>query len=216
VGEDGEFPDEEDEALLAERDRISTAPAAEDPAGPGLSRFRVEVEGAVEAYAARLRAVVGAALDHAVAEAGLDAGAEPREVPGWFAAVCAGGPGEGGGQDAPDFARRGGERYAAAGHGGPWDLPGWLERFDPDSAFRTWSWWDLTRAGDRQASLWVDAAGEDFFSCDELRWAAYTAGAVSVTGPEFVRKDVWPGRKGLADGTGRRDGDHSAGARIHP
>jgi hypothetical protein len=193
IGAGGEPPDEEDAALLAERGRTGTAPTAGDPTGPGLSRFRVEVEGAVEAYAARLRDVVGAALDRALVEAGIDIGAEPREVPGWFAAVCSGGQGEGGGQDAPGFARRGGERYTAAGHGSPWDLRGWLERFDPDGAFRRWSWWGLTRAGDRQVSLWVDAAGEDFFPCDELRWAAYTAGAVSVTGPEFVRGDGRPG-----------------------
>ncbi|MGK4581984.1 hypothetical protein [Kitasatospora sp. HPMI-4] len=79
----------------------------------------------------------------------------------------------------PGFARRGAERFVAAGHGAGWSLQGWLTEFDHDSG-RWWSWWDLTRSGDRTLSLWVDAGAESFFACDDLRWAAYTAGAASV------------------------------------
>ncbi|MFI9646257.1 hypothetical protein ACIHAA_08175 [Streptomyces sp. NPDC052040] len=184
---DQEFLDEEDEAFLDERDRIDAAPA-EESAPPWLSRFRVEVDGSRQEYAERLRSVLGAALDHALAEAGIDTETTPREVPGWFVAACAESGAE---RPLPDFARSGSEHFTAAGLGPGWDLRGWLERFDLDLDLRRWSWWDLTGADDRTLSLWVDAAGEDFFSCDELRWAAYLSGARSVTGPVLLRKDAW-------------------------
>ncbi|MFB7667111.1 hypothetical protein ACFC1R_24735 [Kitasatospora sp. NPDC056138] len=191
MGEDEELRgeavlDEQEQDLLDERDRIGARPEA-DAAPPGLSCFVVEVEGSVQDYADRLRAVLAAGLDGAVAQAGIDPHRTPRRAPEWFAAICD----EDGGRVAPDFARRGSEHYAAAGHGSGWYLDGWLERFDPDDAFRTWSWWDLTRAGDHTLSLWVSAGGEDFFACDELRWAAYTAGAVSVAGPTLLELDGW-------------------------
>ncbi|MDH6128124.1 hypothetical protein [Kitasatospora sp. GP82] len=178
---------EEEQALLDERDRIGTRPQ-EDAAPPGLSCFVATVEGSAQEYASRLRAVLGAALDGAVARSGIGREITPRQVPEWFAAICDGQDGE---RVAPDFARRGSERYTAAGHGSSWDLPDWLDRFDPDDPFRTWSWWDLTQAGDHTLSLWVDAGGEDFFACDELRWAAYTSGAVSVVGPRLLKLDGW-------------------------
>ncbi|GAA4314920.1 hypothetical protein GCM10023086_36470 [Streptomyces venetus] len=107
-------------------------------------------------------------------------------IPDWFAAVSGGGPGP-----VPDFASRGVERYAAAIGQGTWDLQEWLYQFDPDSEFRGWAWWDLTRPGDHQVRIWVDTWGESFFACDELRWLAYVSGAEEVSGPTLVRSADW-------------------------
>jgi len=190
---DDEFLDEEEEALLDERDRVDARPG-EEFAPPGLSRFEVRVEGPVEEYAARLRAVIGTGLDRAVLAGRIDSRVVPRPVPEWFAAVC----GEAGaGGEVPGFARRGAERYAAAGHGEGWSLEGWLWRLELDCPFRTWAWWDLTPTQDRTLSLWVDAGGEDFFACDDLRWAAYTAGAETVSGPTLVGLEGWRSRPSI-------------------
>ncbi|MEU6481420.1 hypothetical protein ABZ858_32025 [Streptomyces sp. NPDC047017] len=62
-----------------------------------------------------------------------------------------------------------------------------LYQFDPESEFRGWAWWDLTRAGDREARVRVDSWGESFFACDESRWPAYTCGADEVRGPNLAR-----------------------------
>ncbi|WP_354641474.1 hypothetical protein [Kitasatospora camelliae] len=184
-----DFVSEDEERLLAERERIAGRPDEEDWAPPGLSRFELRVDGPAEEYAARLRTVLAAAVDRAVAGAGIDPAVVPGPLPAWFAAACAND-----GSGVPGFARRGAERFRAAGHGVGWSAEGWLERFEIDCPFRTWSWWDLTGGDDRTTlSLWVDAAGEDFFACDELRWAAYTAGAQAVTGPALDRLDGWRG-----------------------
>ncbi|MFD0364788.1 hypothetical protein ACFQZZ_25395 [Nocardia sp. GCM10030253] len=190
---DGESPDfqdeflsEEEEALLDERDRIDTRPG-EEGAPPGLSRFLIQVEGPVGEYADRLRTVLAAALDRSVVEGRVDSHVIPRPLPEWFVAVSSEqGP-------APDFARHGSERYGAAGHGAGWSLDNWLWRFELDCPFRTWSWWDVTHSGPRILSLWVDAGGEDFFACDDLRWATYTSGALTVSGPDLHRLDTWLG-----------------------
>lgn len=187
--------DEEDAQLIAERDRIDAPP--KDAPSPELSGFLVEVAGPVEEYAERLRAVLGAALDRAVAGLDLDYLDDPdaldidqavRQPPKWFAAVCANADVE---ETAPDFARDGAAHYTAAGHGSNWRLSGWLERFDWDNPFRTWEWWDVTRSGEHTVSIWVDAHGEGVFACDDLRWAAYTAGALAVSGPTLLPKDAW-------------------------
>ncbi|WP_327069330.1 hypothetical protein [Kitasatospora sp. NBC_01302] len=195
--------DEEDAQLVAERGRVDRPPTAAELTVPALSRFLVEVAGpaTVEEYQARLRAVLGSALDHTVA--GLDLDHLPdsaalaldrsvRPVPPWFAAVSTGpGAAHAARETAPEFARQGAGRFVAAGHGTGWRLAGWLERFDWDNTFRTWQWWDVTRTGGRTVSIWVDAHGEDFFACQELRWAAWTAGAARVDGPALVDARVW-------------------------
>lgn len=190
--------DEEDALFIAERDRIDTPPAAADARVPAFSRFLVEIDGSAEEYTERLRSVLGAALDRAVAAMDLDYLDDPealgieltvRQVPDWFAAVCAE-------EAAPDFARDGAARYTAAGHGSGWYLNNWLERFDWDNVFRTWEWWDITRSGEHTLSIWVNAHGEDFFACDDLRWAAYTAGALQISGPVLVDAAEWRAQRG--------------------
>ncbi|MGE7437164.1 hypothetical protein [Kitasatospora sp. NPDC001175] len=196
--------DEEDALFLAERDRVDTPPAPTDAPTPGFSRFLVEIDGSAEEYTERLRSLLGAALDRAVAAMDLDHLDDPdsleldltvRHVPEWFAALCTHSGTE---QPAPDFTRAGAARFTAAGHGSGWRLSGWLERFDWDSTFRTWEWWDITRTDERTLSIWVNAHGEDFFACDDLRWAAYTSGAVKVTGPVLVDAAEWRAQRGRA------------------
>ncbi|MGK4580348.1 hypothetical protein [Kitasatospora sp. HPMI-4] len=193
--------DEEDALFIAERDRIDTPPAAADAPTPDFSRFLVEIDGSAEEYTERLRSVLGAALDRAVAAMDLDYLDNPealgidltvRQVPDWFAAVCARSGTE---EAAPDFARDGAARFDAA-HDSAWRLSEWLERFDWDSIFRTWEWWDITHSGERTLSIWVNAHGEDFFACDDLRWAAYTSGAVRVSGPVLVDAGEWRAQRG--------------------
>ncbi|GAA3013801.1 hypothetical protein GCM10020229_26340 [Kitasatospora albolonga] len=180
-----EFLSEEEEALLDERDRIDSRPGDDPAPPPGLSRFLIELDGSAEEYAARLRAVLGAALDRSVLEGRIDSQVVPRPVPAWFTAACAGdGP-------VPDFARAGASHYTEAGHGNGWSLDNWLWRFELDCPFRTWSWWDVTHTAPGTLSLWLDAHGEDAFAADDLRWAAYTAGARTVTGPTHHRLPAW-------------------------
>ncbi|GAB2726309.1 hypothetical protein [Kitasatospora kifunensis] len=200
--------DEEDAQLIAERGRVDSPPTAAELTVPALSRFLVKIAESSTAaeYQSRLRAVLGAALDHTVAGLDLDYLEDPealdpdrtvRPMPQWFEAIS----GEGSApadaaadaarDAAPEFARLGAERFTAAGHGVGRRLAGWLERFDWDNTFRTWEWWDVTRTDERTVSIWVNAHGEDFFACEELRWAAYTAGAVQVTGPDLVNAETW-------------------------
>ncbi|WP_063756239.1 hypothetical protein [Streptomyces sp. NRRL S-920] len=94
--------------------------------------------------------------------------------------------------EAPEFARRGRERYAAAIRGGSWELQAWLYEFDPDSGTRGWAWWDLTHsADDGTTRIWVDTWGESFFACDELRWLALVAGSDDVSGPYLAKVERW-------------------------
>ncbi|MEV0253732.1 hypothetical protein AB0H82_05565 [Streptomyces sp. NPDC050732] len=176
----------ETEDIEQERLRVARRPSVQD-APPVLCWFDVTPTVPVGTYTARLRAVLDVALGIALS---ADFGEEelPADsVPGWFAAVS--GPRF---AEAPEFARRGRERYAAEIRGGDWELHTWLHEFDPDSESRGWAWWDLTHSkGDGTARIWVDTWGESFFACDELRWLAYVAGSDSVSGPCLARAGRW-------------------------
>jgi hypothetical protein len=144
----------------------------------------VEVTGPAEEYLERLHAVLGAALDRAVPERDLDYLDDPeavdidltvRQVPDWFAAVRAG-------------------RCRALRRGWP------RRRLAPERLART------LRPGQPVTGLGVVGRhpkrrgtgehlgrphGESGFACDELRWAACTAGAARVSGPEAGDAEQW-------------------------
>lgn len=146
----------------------------------------MDLPGAPEPYAERLRSVLSAAVG-----LGITADFEEDElptdgVPDWFVAACSQD-----GDGAPDFARSGRAAYQAYTGSRPWSLQDWLYRFDPADGSRGWEWWDITRAGPSRARIWVDSWGESFFGCQELRWAAYTAGALRIGGPAVRRFDMW-------------------------
>ncbi|MBN3930787.1 hypothetical protein IQ279_14270 [Streptomyces verrucosisporus] len=174
-----------EESLEAEAERLRRRPAAES-APPVLSEFTVDLPGDPDRYAERLRSVLSAAVNLGIA-ADFEQEELPTEgVPGWFAAVCA--PG---GEGVPDFAGDGRGAYESHTQSRPWSLQNWLYRFDPDDDSRGWQWWDVTRAGPSHVHIWVDSWGESFFGCQELRWAAYTAGALRVDGPVVRRSSAW-------------------------
>ncbi|MFF1379121.1 hypothetical protein [Streptomyces sp. NPDC058308] len=175
----------ETEDIEQERLRVARRPAAQD-APPVLSWFGVTTTVPVEAYEARLRSVLDAALGLALSSDFAEEDLPAAAVPEWFAVVS--GPLF---ANAPKYARRGRERYAAAIRGGSWDLQEWLHEFDPDSESRGWAWWDLTHSADGTVRIWADTWGESFFACDELRWLAYVAGADDVSGPYLAKADSW-------------------------
>ncbi|MFI6489341.1 hypothetical protein [Streptomyces sp. NPDC050564] len=173
------------EDIEQEKRRLTHRPPVQD-APPILGAFDVLTNSPVEKYSARVRSVLSAALDLAVSES-FDGDDLPVDaVPEWFAAAS-----RGSSATIPEFAQHGMDRYAAAIKGGAWELQEWLFQFDPDSEFRGWAWWDLTRTGEGRVRIWVDTWGESFFACDELRWLAYTAGADEVGGPILVRTADW-------------------------
>ncbi|MGW1297013.1 hypothetical protein [Streptomyces sp. NPDC002533] len=176
------------DSLAAELQRVRERPGA-DAAPPVLSLFVIDVSGDAAEYVERLRSVLVPAV-----RLGCTADFEQEslpvdDVPGWFAEV---GSGSGDEERAPRFARAGREAYSEhTGGGRPWDLQDWLYRFDPDEDSRGWEWWDATVAGPSRVHVWVDSWGESFFGCQDLLWAAFTAGAVRVAGPTVRKAAVW-------------------------
>jgi len=172
------------EDIEQEKRRLSRRPSPEE-APPVLSAFDVRTNCPVSEFDARLRSVLGPALELAVSipfEGDLPVGA----LPDWFSATT-----QGISASTPEHVRRGVESYTAAVGGGPWRPQEWLYQFDPESEFRGWAWWDLTQSGEREARIWVDTWGESFFACDELRWVTYLSGAEEVVGPILARAADW-------------------------
>ncbi|PTM98043.1 MULTISPECIES: hypothetical protein [unclassified Streptomyces] len=149
------------EDIEQERIRLSRRPSAEK-APPVLSVFDVRTDGPVSEFDARLRSVLAPALHLAVSHP-FEGDLPVDTLPDWFVA-------------APQA---------------DWRPQEWLYQFDPESEFRGWAWWDLTRSGERGARIWVDSWGESFFACDELRWAAHVSGAEAVDGPVLARAGDW-------------------------
>nr|WP_109280925.1 hypothetical protein [Streptomyces orinoci] len=179
------------ESLEAELERLRRCPDVES-APPVLCEFSVEVAGDPAQYAQRLRSVLSAAVNLG-ATADFEEDTVPvDEVPDWFTAI-------GSTDDAqvPEFARSGRDAYTSYTGGNPWELQNWLYRFDSDDDSRGWEWWDITRAGRGKLHVWVDSWGEPSFGCQELRWAAYTAGAVWVEGPVVRGSEAWAGEESL-------------------
>ncbi|MFG2297744.1 hypothetical protein [Streptomyces sp. NPDC048603] len=176
------------EGVEAEAARVAGRPEA--AAGtPVLARFEVEPDGPAGEFAARVREVLGAVYGIA-AEADFDSDDElPVDtLPAWFTGVCRGGAGT------EDFAAAGRDRFTAAYDGCvPWEVQGWLARFDPEEEARGWAFWDLTHSPEvpGRLRLWVDSRGEPMFSWEELRFLLYTAGARSVQHPSVLDTGAW-------------------------
>jgi hypothetical protein len=173
------------EDIEREQARLSHRPSPEE-APPVLSAFDLRANCSVAELDARLRSVLAPALELALSESFEGGDLPVRTLPDWFVAAARESSGP-----VPEHARRGTERYTAAIGKEAWDLQEWLYQFDPESEFRGWAWWDLTRSSDREARLWVDSWGESFFACDELRWVAYICGCEEVIGPNLARTDEW-------------------------
>lgn len=173
------------ESLAGEFERLRHRPSAE-AAPPVLSLFAVDTSGDSVEYVKRLRSVLSLAL-----ELGRTADFEADslavdDLPDWFVAVSSLDE-----ERAPDFARNGRNGYMDHTAGRPWELQNWLYRFDPDDDSRGWQWWDVTQRGPSRVHVWVDSWGESFFGCQDLLWAAYTAGALHVDGPAVHRSAAW-------------------------
>jgi hypothetical protein len=173
------------ESMAAEYERLRHRSGA-GAAPPVLGEFTVDVPDDPADYVARLRSVVSAAVGRG-ATADFEEGSLPTDdVPVWFADIS-----DGVESRAPDHAKRGRDAYTEHTGGRPWTLQNWLYRFHPDEDSRGWQWWDVTSAGQSRVRIWVDCWGESFFGCQELLWAAYTAGARHVEGPLVRRADAW-------------------------
>ncbi|MEU0102010.1 hypothetical protein [Streptomyces sp. NPDC006267] len=174
------------DSLAAELQRVRSRPGAA-AAPPVLSLFVVDVQGDAAEYARRLRSVISPAV-RLGSTADFEQESLPVDgVPDWFAAVSSQAP-----EQAPQFARAGRDRYAEhIGGGRPWGLQDWLYRFDPDEDSRGWEWWDATPVGPSRVHIWVDSWGEYSFGCQELLWAACTAGAVRIDGSAVHTSAVW-------------------------
>ncbi|MFI2783770.1 hypothetical protein [Streptomyces sp. ALB3] len=179
------------DSLAEEFRRLQERPSG-DSAPPVLSLFVVDVSGDAAEYGQRLRSALAPAV-RLGATADFEQESLPvDDVPVWFAAVSSRNE-----ERAPQFARTGFEGYVEhTGGGRPWELQDWLYRFDPDEDSRGWEWWDATPAGSSLVHIWVDSWGESFFGCQELLWAAYTAGAVRVEGPVLQKLAVWSAERG--------------------
>ncbi|MFI1399797.1 hypothetical protein [Streptomyces sp. NPDC020681] len=172
------------ESLEAELERLQRRPGA-DSAPPVLCEFAVDVSGDPTHYVNRLRSVLSAAVTLGATADFEEESLPVDDVPDWFVAISSGDEGR-----APDFAKNGRNAYRDRVDQ-PWELQNWLYRFDPDEDSRGWEWWDITAAGPSRVHVWVDSWGESFFGCQELRWAAYTAGALRVEGPTVRRSEAW-------------------------
>ncbi|GAA1370708.1 hypothetical protein [Streptomyces beijiangensis] len=183
-------------SLEAELQRVGNRPGF-DSAPPVLCEFTVDVDGDTGEYVRRLRSVLAVAV-RLGGTADFDADDLPADgVPDWFAAISpepSAAP-----EQAPEFARRGREAFVRDMESRPWALQDWLFRFDPEDDSRGWEWWDATQPGDSKVRLWVDSWGESFFGCQELRWLAYTAGALHVDGPAVQRTGAWAAEAGGED-----------------
>ncbi|MBM7437761.1 hypothetical protein [Streptomyces sp. HB132] len=175
-----------DDSLPTELHRLRHRPGA-DYTPPVLSLFVVHASGDAAEYEQRLRSALAPAV-RLRGTADFEQGSLPvDDVPDWFGAISSGDE-----QRAPQFARTGRDGYVEHTRGGrPWELQDWLYRFDPDEDSRGWEWWDATPAGPSRVHIWVDSRGESFFGCQELLWAAYTAGADRVDGPTLQQSTVW-------------------------
>ncbi|MDI5964441.1 hypothetical protein [Streptantibioticus silvisoli] len=177
--------DHSKESLLVECGRILRRPEVEE-VPPYLGEFTVEVTGEVEEYVARLRSLLSSAVELGATNDFEDDEVPVDDVPGWFLSVSKGGSG-----DIPEFARLGSDEFQRLPGSGVWSAQNWLFRFDPEDDSRGWEWWDLTRSGPSRVAVWVDCQAEDFFGCQELRWALYVAGGSKVDGPNLRRSDAW-------------------------
>ncbi|MEU6278744.1 hypothetical protein [Streptomyces sp. NPDC047028] len=173
------------EEIEQEKDRVLRRRAPGE-APPVLCAFDVRTTGTTVEFGTRLRSVLAPALELAVSHPFNGEDLPVDTLPDWFVASD-----RERSASAPEFVRRGTERYVAALERWAWDLQEWLYQFDPESESRGWAWWDLTQTSDTSVRVWVDTWGESFFACNELRWAAYVCGAEEVRGPALVRSSDW-------------------------
>lgn len=173
------------ESLEAECERVANRPDA-DSAPPVLIEFTLDVPGDPAQYVKRLRSVLSVAVALGATADFEEESLPVDDFPDWFVAVSSADEAA-----TPDFAKRGRDAFMVHTRSGPWELQNWLYRFDPDDDSRGWEWWDITVVGPGRVRVWVDSWGESFFGCQELRWAAYTAGALDVDGPAVQEADMW-------------------------
>ena len=184
-----------DRDLSVELKRVESRPLP-DQSPKVLSALVVDVDvrgpGAMAAYASRLRGALQAGIALAMAES-FDRDELPEStVPEWLAAIS---------QEAldpsviPAEVISGRTRYVARREQEAWQLQDWLWSFEP--GVRQWELWDIATGGGTSAVIWLDSKGELSYSCDDIRWLAYVAGAVAVSGPIALPSTVWEGQVSL-------------------
>jgi hypothetical protein len=185
-----------DRDLGVELKRVESRPPT-DRSPQVLSALVVDVDvrrpGAMAAYASRLRGVLHGGIALAMAEP-FDRDELPESnAPAWLAEIS---------REIPDSsvvpveALSGRARYIATRSQEVWQLQDWLWSFEP--GVRQWEWWDITAGGGTSAVIWLDSKGELSYSCDDIRWLAYVAGAIAVSGPVALPATVWEGQASLA------------------
>lgn len=142
-----------------------------------LAMFLVHPAISSEVYAARLRALISAAVGIAQeTDFEKDDVVTLDPLPEWFRGIS----------DAPST--KGASNYVEAGLGEPWEPEEWIYCFDPD--LRAWTWWDITERPEGVA-VWVDTLGEPHVPHGELLWALYVAGAERVDPLRMEGADSW-------------------------
>ncbi|MFJ3191566.1 hypothetical protein ACIPJQ_02875 [Streptomyces griseoviridis] len=138
--------------------------------------WEIEPCGDLESFAHRFREIIFAAVSLANVQDFDCEVLDESGIPSWFSAVM----GSGGNEqiEIPSEVLLGVDNYREIRDENRWDLQEWLFCFDPD--LRRWRWWDLTTPDGRVAYLWIDTRGEPVVACEELYWAAFSAGAREV------------------------------------
>lgn len=170
--------------------RVHTRPDDRPPTG--LLAWGIRVVGEWSDYALRLRSVISGALTIAEQQSFEQDEIDVDGLPQWFVHVTEGDYGR---AAVPAACRIGRQRYLDLVEDRPWTIQEWIFNFDPE--LRHWAWWDLTADQDRLA-LWLDSSGESAFAADELRWAAFSAGAAEVTSLGVLSSSIWREQSSLA------------------
>ncbi|MFJ6198695.1 hypothetical protein [Micromonospora sp. NPDC092111] len=145
-----------------------------------------------EAYAQRLRTLIGAAID-IVRSADFDQEDVPVDaLPQWFIELSNEESVTGGNDDAGNEGKR---RYLLTRDSRPWGSGDWIYCFEP--GLRAWSWWDVTLGVDGRVNVWVDTKGEAHIACEELWWAVHVSGALMVEPIVLESAEVWRGQESL-------------------
>lgn len=159
-----------------------------EPPRFSLAVLEIKPFGDLDAYARRLREVIFSGIELSLREDFNKEELDSSKVPVWFINVTD--RNHQSNQDIPDYLIKGCNLYYQIyDNEEEWSVQEWLFCFDPQC--RNWIWWDLTIANNQTLFLWIDTRGEPIIACQELRWAAFAAGAEVAHDLVFQSGEIW-------------------------
>lgn len=176
--------------LASEGRRLGRRPSEDPIALLGLLVVTPVADGVK--YAQRLRGLIAGAVEISGSVDFESDEVSERSLPSWFLALSGGAVGDVPGDPIGSAGKRG---YLEARDDRPWDSEDWIYCFDPD--LRAWSWWDVTVDENEKVCVWVDTKGEAHIPCEELWWAIFVSGAVSVDPLTLEFASVWSGQRSI-------------------